>query len=234
MENQVPKIPYDCPYCTTDRKIETTATAPYVRGFLIAYSIGYKSYIGCVSCVKKKVLGEAGLSALVGWFSITSLFINPFMILYNLIQGIFIKANPEKVKNKLVKMGIPLNPSTLTFNQIGYVLAANMIAADGKIEPQELRVAEEAGEKIFDDFDEASLHVLLNDISNLPPVKDTAKMLKDQINQEEKVKIFKYLAAIAQSDGHIAAEEKAMLNDVALAIELDMSLLQGSNNQEEA
>jgi len=231
MENQTTQIPYDCPYCETDRKIETTATAPYVRGFILAYSVGYKSYIGCVSCVKKKVFGEAGLSALVGWFSITSLIINPFMIIYNLIQGLFIKANPEKVKTKLGKMGIPLNPQTLTVNQIGYVLAANMIAADGKIEPQELRVAEEAGEKIFDNFDEASLHVLLNDIKNLPPVQDTAKLLKNQIDQEEKVKIFKYLAAIAQSDGHVAAEEKAMLNNVAVAIDLDMSLLQSGGEE---
>lgn len=234
MENQSAQIPYDCPYCATDRKIETTATAPYVRGFILAYSIGYKSYIGCTSCVKKKVFGEAGLSALIGWFSITSLIINPFMIIYNLIQGIFIKANPQKVQAKLLKMGIPLNPKTLTINQIGYILAANMIMADGKIEPQELRVAEEAGEKIFDDFDEASLHMLLNDSKNLPPVQDTAKLLKDQISQEEKVKIFKYLAAIAQSDGHIAAEEKTMLNNVAVAIELDMSLLQGNNSEETA
>ncbi len=224
VNSSVNEIPYECPYCDT-AKIETTATAPYVRGFILAYVLGYKSYIGCASCVRKKVLGEAGLSALVGWFSITSLIINPFLIIYNLIQGLLVRATPEKAARKLKKMGIPLNRETLTTNQIGYILAANMIAADGKVDPKEVRVAEEMGEKIFEDFDEASLHILLAEPERMPPVGEVAKLLKNQISEDAKKQIFNYLTAIAYADGHVAAEEKAMLAQVAQAIELDLNSL---------
>ena len=50
---------YRCPYCN-QRSLETVATAPYVRGFLIMMLIGSKSFIGCVPCVRSRVLGEAG------------------------------------------------------------------------------------------------------------------------------------------------------------------------------
>ena len=43
-------ISYSCPYCE-GRNIETAAKAPYVRGFVLAYQIGSKSYIGCARCV---------------------------------------------------------------------------------------------------------------------------------------------------------------------------------------
>ena len=74
---------YPCPYCH-QKPLETVATAPYVRGFIAAYQAGSKTFIGCVPCVRKKVLGEAALSLFIGWFSITALILNPFMIVYNL------------------------------------------------------------------------------------------------------------------------------------------------------
>ncbi len=213
---------YPCPYCNK-RKLETTATAPYVRGFLLAYQIGKKSYIGCTSCVKKKVLGEAGLSALLGWFSITALIINPFLIIYNLIQGLTISANPVKVKMKLREMGIPENPSAVNITDAGCALAASMILADGDVDDQEIRIAEEIGEKIFGDFEEANLHLLLSGSKNLPAPMDMAIILRDALDQDGKALIFKYLLAIAQADGNVSAEEKTLLQQVATGMQLDMA-----------
>lgn len=217
-------IGHSCPYCG-DKNIETIATAPYVRGFLLAYQMGYKSFIGCVSCVRKKLFGEAGLSALVGWFSITSLIINPFLIIYNLFQGAFLKSNPAKVKDKLNEMGIPLNPAEVNLTQIGYTLAAAMVLADGKVEAEEIKAAEVIGEKIFDDFDEAAFHVLLKGHRELPDITDIARMLKDYLDDDGKKTLFKYLLAIAKSDGTIAPEEKALLVLVAQNMGMDMNLL---------
>ena len=52
-------IDYACPYCE-ESKIEAAATAPYVRGFLIAFQYGTKSFVGCTSCVRKK-LDQTGI-----------------------------------------------------------------------------------------------------------------------------------------------------------------------------
>ncbi|MEO1448197.1 MAG: TerB family tellurite resistance protein, partial [Bacteroidota bacterium] len=216
---------HTCPYCHA-APIETVATAPYVRGYILAYSIGYKSYIGCVSCVRKKVLGEAGLSALVGWFSISALIVNPFLISYNLIQSAFVREKPEKVRAKLRELGIPETPDhndNLDLTQIGYSLAAAMVLADGKVDEAELRVAEEIGDKVFQGkFDEAAFRLVVNGHKEIPAIKDLATLLKDLLNEDGKQLVFRYLLAIASADGMVSPEEKALLHEVAVNMQVDM------------
>lgn len=106
-------IPIPCPFCEK-RGLETAATAPYVRGLVLAYEIGSKTFVGCRGCVRLKMLQEAGLSALIGWFSISALFINPVLIVYNVVRAIFVSTNLEKVRLELRKLGIP-EPSGVEF-----------------------------------------------------------------------------------------------------------------------
>jgi uncharacterized tellurite resistance protein B-like protein len=201
---------YPCPYCH-QRSLETTATAPYVRGLLVAYMIGSKTFIGCVPCVRKKLLGEAGLSLVIGWFSLYSIVINPCFILYNLMRTVFVKPNPNSVAKNLAALGLPASPQVLDINMVGCALAASMILADGKVEESELLAAEKAGDEVFDNFDEAALRMIVEHGKGLPPVEDLAMMLRDVIDQEAKEKVMVYLSEIALADGHVAPEERQML-----------------------
>jgi len=198
------------------------ATAPFVRGFVLAYQMGKKSFIGCVPCVRKRIFGEVGLSALLGWFSITALIINPFLIIYNFFQGLFVKEKPFQVAQKLKEFGIPENPANINVTQIGYALAAAMIRADGKVEEAEIEMAEKIGEKIFSDFDEAAFRLILKNQKELPSVNDLTTLLKDVLNEEGKVVLFQYLLAIAQSDGHVDDTEKMMLMQLAANLNIDV------------
>ncbi len=204
---------YPCPYCH-QRFLETTATAPYVRGLLVAYLIGSKTFIGCVPCVRKKVLGEAGLSMLIGWFSLYAIFINPCLILYNLLRGAFVGPNPTSVAKKLTALGLPESPRIVDINTIGAALAASMILADGNVEESELVAAEKAGDEVFKDFDEAGLRLIVQHGKDLPPVEDLANMLRDSLDQESKEKIMVFLSEIAMADGHVAPEERRMLERI--------------------
>ena len=156
-------ISYSCPYCE-GRKIETAATAPYVRGFVLAYQVGSKSFIGCTTCVRGKVLGEAGLSCLLGWFSITTLIINPILIVYNLARTPFIRTNYAKARKKLNDTGIPDDQSHVDITRLGYSLATSMMSADGQIDSEEINVAVKPGKKLFSDFNEEEFKkvVILN------------------------------------------------------------------------
>lgn len=212
-----------CPHCKQNH-IETIATAPYVRGFLVAFQMGSKTLIGCTSCVKKKLFGEAGLSMLLGWLSITALIINPFLILWNLIQAFTIGPKTQEVKEALRSLGIPLNPQAVNLTQIGYSLAACMIKADGKVEEAEVQIAELIGMKIFPDFKSNEFRNILNS-KNLPPMQSMTALLKDTINEEGKVLMFKYLSAIAQSDGHVDQSEKDLLHQFVLGIHLNVQHL---------
>lgn len=219
--------PHKCPYCKVG-KLETMDTAHYVRGFILAYQIGKKSFIGCVPCVKKKMLGEAGLSALLGWFSITALIINPFLIIYNLIKGLLVSPKPYAVRKKLKEIGIPENMEEINVTQIGYALAVIMIKADGKVEESEIQQAEEIGENIFDDFDEAGFRMLLKKDTQYPSVADLAQLLNQVMPQEGKITVFKYLMAIAMADGNIDASEKEVLNQVARNLGIKKEMLQAT------
>ncbi|MFK7770151.1 MAG: TerB family tellurite resistance protein [Mariniblastus sp.] len=204
---------YPCPYCN-DAPLETSATAPYVRGFLVAYQIGTKSFMGCNSCVQKKMRGEAGKSLLLGWFSLVAFFLNPFMILYNLLRSFFISPNPEAVAKKLRELGLPDNPQVIDIQSVGFALAAAMILADGVVEESELLAAEKAGDEVFGEFDEAALRMIVQHGKDLPPVEDLAAMLTDVLDDEAKEKVMIFLAEIAMADGNVAPEERLVLEKV--------------------
>ena len=208
---------YPCPYCN-QCELETVATAPYVRGLLVAYQIGSKSFIGCVSCVRKKVLGEAGLSLLIGWFSITAVIINPFLILYNLVRGFTVGENKSAVKDKLVELGLPESPKIVDVQSVCQALAACMILADGVVEEAELEAAERAGDQVFGEFDEAALRMLVVNGKDLPPPEDLARMLRHAISNEQKGDIMVYLSEIAMADGNVSAEEREMLEKVNIGL----------------
>ena len=210
---------YPCPYCN-ERPLETVATAPYVRGLLMAYIIGSKSFIGCTSCVRKKILGEAGLSLAIGWFSIVALILNPIFIVYNLIRACFVGPNPSAIEKKLSELGLPGQPNFVDVNAVGYALAASMILADGVVDEAELVAAEKAGDEVFGEFDEAALRMIVMNGKDLPPPEDLASMLRGTLSDDQKQKVMVYLSEIAIADGHVAPEERDMLERVGAALGL--------------
>lgn len=210
---------HKCPYCQAN-PIKTVATAPFVRGMIIVFQYGSKSFIGCVSCVRKELLKEVGKSAFIGWFSPKALISNPFVMVYNLIQASTISAKPEKVRDKLDELGISEN-SGVDITAIGYALAVNMINADGKVEEEELQVAEEVGAKIFDNFNVQEFRETLN--KKIPSNHDLTIILKDILDDEGKVIILSYLTEIAKSDGHMDPAEEVLINEAIKNLDIDLS-----------
>lgn len=208
---------YTCPYCN-NRPLEAVATAPYVRGFVVVMLFGSKSFIGCVPCVRSRVLGEAGWSMLLGWFSPKSLIINPFLIAYNLFRGALVGANPSSVGKKLRALGLPDQPSFVNVQAVGVALAASMILADGEVTEEEIATAEKAGDGVFEGFDEAGLRMILQHGKDIPPAEDLAAMLRNVLDNEGKSKVMVFLSEIAMADGNVSQEERDMLQRIAGAL----------------
>jgi uncharacterized tellurite resistance protein B-like protein len=207
------QIAHLCPTCG-ERHLETVATLPYVRGFLVAFQIGTKKFLGCRSCVRASIFKEVGLSALIGWFSITALIINPFLLVYGVIKGITVTADPMGVRRVLAEAGIPAEPAELDFLQIAYGLAASMIAADGKIESSEVEAATRIGQQLFPGFDQGQLMRHVQNHRTLPDPVDLAGVLSGMLDEPQKLSVYGYLEAIAAADGEVAADEAAMLERV--------------------
>lgn len=94
-----------CPHCV-ERPIEETATARKATGFLVAYRIRTEQYVGCHSCVRRKMWAAAGKTAITGWFSIACILMNPVFILWNLGRGLINRGPTLPLAGVLEETGI--------------------------------------------------------------------------------------------------------------------------------
>lgn len=204
-----------CPRCGK-APVDTVANAPYIRGFVLAYNYGMKQFVGCRACVRKQLAGEVGTSLLTGWFSLTSIVVNPVCILWNGLRVPFLKPDPETVEKMLQEIGV--GPAKVDLPRIAASLAASMVAADGDIDSAEVRTAIAIGCQLIDGFQPRLFHDVLENVRRLPPVPQQASLLVDVLEDDGKVAILKYLLAIAAADGRIDDAEIAQLQATASAL----------------
>ena len=211
MEN--PYEGYACPSCGS-RSIETVVTIPRVRGFLVAYQFSSRRFPACASCARTELLKEALLSSLVGWFSITALIANPFLIAYNAIRAPFVGKNYDKVAQLFLEAGIPEPGERVDAMQVLYGLATAMIMADGKVEESEIGAAVECGRRLADNFDEAAFRRTIEHHADLPPLGEYARILGQALDTEQKKMMVLYLTMIAVADDDFDDSEKEVLASV--------------------
>ncbi len=96
-----------CPHCE-DRPVETTRNAWFIQGFLIIARYGSRSYVGCVSCTRNKVLGSLLLSSLLGWWCFPWGLGTPLVILQNLVS---IASGPDRrgLATALLQQGLDID-----------------------------------------------------------------------------------------------------------------------------
>lgn len=211
-----------CSYCNR-RTIETVATVPFVRGRLFGRTIGIKKFMGCRRCVRRSIYREVGVSSVVGWWSVRAALLNPMMITYGVVRGLLVRPDPDAVRRALEQAGVPDEGIDADPLRVAYGLAAAMIAADGKVEQEEVSVALEVGRQLFSDFATDDFFKVMANHKHLPGVAELASLLGRILDEKEKGLVFGYLAEIAASDGHVADEEKVMLEQVRINLGLSES-----------
>jgi uncharacterized tellurite resistance protein B-like protein len=158
---------------------------------------------------------ESGKSALIGWFSPTALILNPIFIEYGIGRSLFVRTNLDAVRKVLKEAGIQEPAEPLNLVQVAYSLAASMIAADKKILPEEVDVAAEIGSRILENFDAAEFRKTVDNHKNLPEPAELAGLLRNVLNEEGRILVYRYLLAIAEADKDVSQEETALLGTVA-------------------
>ena len=113
-----------------------------------------------------------------------------------------------------VALGLAKLPETEDQSSIAhaiYSLAAGIIGADGVLENEEVKVAEDIGMQILpDDFDRVDFRNYINNLKDIPNFNETAEACKD-FSEDSKILIYNYLESIAKADDDFASEEKALL-----------------------
>lgn len=215
------EIDYPCPYCNR-RNLAARATLPYVRGYVLAYAVGAKRAVGCVSCVRAEVYKQSGLSLLIGWFSPVALVLNPLFISYGLVRGLFVFPNPAAVRETLQQAGIPDPGDQVDIIKACYALGASMVNADGKIDPKELETAKEVGARLLPDFDGEEFDAVVRGKRLPDDPFILAGLLRNAIAPEGRKRVYDYLLAIAGADGEIAPEEQRMLDGIRVTMNIPM------------
>lgn len=126
----------------------------------------------------------------------------------------------------MVAFGVANPPEENETNQLlhaTYSLAAAMVAADGKIEQDEIIVAEGIGQKLFEDFDSVEFREYCNDPEQIPDVIELSKLMCEVLEDEHKGLIIEYLKAISEADGDVSEEETSLLNTVSSGLGVELS-----------
>lgn len=105
-------------------------------------------------------------------------------------------------------------------------LAALMVTADGIIDPREKAIAIELGKGMFLDFCPLAFETLLDGVKELPPATELARCLRYLLDDDGKVLVLEYLAALAVADDRVVNVEHAALEEVAQALGAELPSLE--------
>jgi len=206
-----------CPRCK-EGKLTAVATAPYARGFVLAYQHGSKKIAGCKACVASGLRAEAGKSLLFGWFSVSALVLNIFFIPWNLFRSFFVSDDPAAVTRLLNQAGIPEPGTEYRLTDAFYSAAAAMIHMDGKVDPAEVAIAKQLGGRMLPDFDDSRLDRLVAEKLAGLTVETVGTAFRVYLSPEGQDLVLRYLLAIALADGELHPKEHKYLEQLALSM----------------
>lgn len=100
-------------------------------------------------------------------------------------------------------------------NQTIYALAVAMVKADGRVDREELVVAESIGKKIFDGFSSSEFRRLCKNNKTSSDVRRIAIDMGRHLTKDGKNIMLSYLHEISMADGRIDAKEEKLLRSIA-------------------
>lgn len=108
---------------------------------------------------------------------------------------------------------------------VAAALAALLVAADGEIKPTEKAVAADLGGRMFPGFSPLVFETLLEGMEVVPSAGELATRLRELVDDEGKVAIMNYLAALANADDRVSQVERERLVEIAAALGAEMPAL---------
>ena len=202
------KIP--CPECGKE-PVVCASKAYGIIGVLLAYQISTRTVIGCQRCIKKTLLTTAGKNMLLGWWSISSAIINPFLTVYDIINAFIPKNKPNKLLiETLDKSAIPwefllkneiftpsnYNPDEVyTYGMLN--LACAMMMADGEASPEEEDTIKTIANKIFPKYSTQKVQKIIDDKKDNPvEISKIGTSLGTMLTNEGKEMVLQFMMEI--------------------------------------
>ena len=120
----------------------------------------------------------------------------------------------HRLRVALGQVEVPEEGQQNHFLNIIYLMIAAMVGADGKLDPEEILVAEAIGQNLISEFDAVDFREACKS-SDLPDFGKLVNLLKDTLDQEMKELIYTYLKQVAMADGAVSSEEQRLLEELS-------------------
>ena len=230
-----------CPECG-DRPIEEAATGVGLVGMLLAYRWSSRTVMGCHRCNRSRLWGLAGKNLLLGWWSIASLFANPFTILWNLGRGAVNRGPSTKLARTLAESGVDFRylADASEFDASDYGehellkrgllrVGVAVMLADGNADPTEAAAIRDNALELFPDADrndvEGRVTEYANGTTNAAKVADG---LEETLTRDGRQLALRFAAQVAVADGDVDDAEAQLLATIADELELDDGAVQNA------
>jgi uncharacterized tellurite resistance protein B-like protein len=244
----VPDVPGDaaavdvpCPECG-DRPVEEASTGVGLVGMLLAYRWSSRTVVGCHQCNRSRLWGLAGKNVLLGWWSIASVFANPFTILWNLGRGAINRGPSTKLARTLAESGVDFQyvADASEFDASEYAehellkrsllrLGAAVMLADGRADPTEAAAIRDNALELFPDANANDLEGRVQEYaSGTTNAAKVAGGLSETLTTDGRKLALRFAAQVAVADGDVDDSEAELLSTVADALDLDDGAVQAA------
>lgn len=204
-----------CPRCHRSQT-DTVTSTPYVRWLVLSPAFGTRRLLGCRRCVREQLLAEMAANLTSAWHGLTLLAGNLACFVWNAARVPVLKSNPSRVEALMFDLGLDSRPADLP--RIAAALAAVVVAADGRVQQQEVDIALELGEQLIEGFAPELFIESLENVHLLPSPTALAGLLADCLDEPAKARVMGYLLAIARADNDMDESEVAVLKATASAM----------------
>jgi uncharacterized tellurite resistance protein B-like protein len=230
-----------CPECG-DRPIEEASTGVGLVGMLLAYRWSSRTVVGCHQCNRSRLWGLGGKNLLLGWWSIASVFANPFTIVWNFGRGAVNRGPSTKLARTLAESGVDFRylSDAGEFDASEYAehellkrgllrLGVAVMLADGRADPTEAAAIRDNALALFPDANGNDLEARVQEYaSGTTNAAKVASGLSETLTSDGRKLALRFAAQVAVADGDVDDSEAELLSTVADALDLDDGAVQAA------
>jgi uncharacterized tellurite resistance protein B-like protein len=222
-----------CQHCG-ERPVEEVAKGYRVTGLLLAYRITTVRSLGCHRCNRRELWRLAGKNLLIGWWSITSILINPFATLYNVGRSLIHRGPTPALAEALNDAGLDYEfmadaddfdldrhtEEELHLRSLIRLGCATMLT-DGQATRAEATAMRDAAVTMYPEYPTAEIEERIRkSADSVTNAIQVARGLSELLTPAGKEQALQFVAAVAAADDEVDPEEMELISRIADAMEM--------------
>lgn len=224
-----------CPHCG-ERPIEEATRAYRLTGVVLVYRWRSVRVVGCHACVASRLRRSALSTAVTGWWSITTVLVNPFVVAWNVGRSFYNRGPTDALATALTESGLPRDWLTdrAAFDPDAHggdellvdaliQVGCRVMLADGTASRAEAETIRDTIVAAFPEYSESEIESRIETAAQTDePLAVVVRGLSSLLPLEGREAVLTLAAQVAAADGDLDDDERRQFQ--TLADELDVDL----------